>query len=311
MDFYVNRGGDNLHLQITKQIDYYIAVGELVVGDRLPTIRELEKQLGVNRHTIRKAYLDLERKGLLQVRRGSGVTVVAGLTIVEKRKRDTRIDELVEKTLEEAARMGCSPLTFSRMVKPRALEMDHRDPSLAFVECNDAQAHDLARALEAYLGQAVVGINLNSAIKDASVVPQSVQYVVVPAFHAVQIREVLKQRTIQILTVRVEIGQRFRSMAEKLLPTDRPCMILRDQDSVALLPNLVKRILGLEREVVPVIMSKKREAEHTVERSDLVFYTAPCRKFMEEVVPAGKKKQEVFFEFPPDALELVRQSVWT
>ncbi len=125
-----------------------------------------------------------------------------------------------------------------------------------------------------------------------------------------QVRDALKGRHVQVLTVRVEVGQQFRLKATRLLPTERPCIVLRDRDSIALLPNIVQRILSLRGEIVPTMISNRKKSIDTVEHSDLVFYTAPCRQFVEEVVPAGKKKQEVFFEFTPDALELVRQAVW-
>lgn len=121
-----------------------MAVGQLVIGDKLPTIRELEKQLGVNRHTIRRRYLNLAKRGLLQVRRGSGVTAAAGFPVV-----------------------------------------------------------------------------------------------------------------------------------------------------------------GL----VPAVTCNKRKCLETKEHSDLVFYTTPCREFVEEVVPSNKKKQEMFFEFTTDALEMIRRTV--
>ena len=79
LEFCINPAShDGLHLQIRKQIEYYVTVGRLRVGDTLPTIRELEAQLGINRHTIRRAYQDLAARGLLVVRRGAR-SVVASL----------------------------------------------------------------------------------------------------------------------------------------------------------------------------------------------------------------------------------------
>ncbi len=309
MDLFVNlTSGVDLHLQIRKQIEYYITVGELRVGDRLPPIRELERQLGVNRHTIRRAYLDLEKRGLLRVRRGSGVTVAAGFSSAESRRRAPKIGELIDTTLKKAAAMGCPPIGFSKILKTKALELDHRYPSIAFVECSSPQANDLAMALETHLGQAVIGVDLNAAIKDESAVPESVRYVVVPAFHADQIQGVLRKRDVRILTVRVEVGYRFRSMATKLLPVERPCVILRDQDSKALMPQVVNETLGLGKEIIPVLMSDEKEVKRIINHSDIVFFTAPCRNFVENAVPAGKKKQEILLEFPSDTLDLVMKT---
>jgi DNA-binding transcriptional regulator YhcF (GntR family) len=309
MDFTVNRGGGDLHAQIEKQIEYYIAVGQLVIGDRLPTIRELEKQLGINRHTIRRAYLNLANRGLLQVRRGSGVTVAARLPAVKVRRQDAKLAQLVESTLDKATRLGYSSISFARILQTKALELDRRNPSIAFAECSDSQAHDLAIALGAHLGQAVLPVTIGLTGDDEFSVPESVQWVVVPVFHADQIQDALKGTRVQIITARVEVGLQFRLKAARMLPTERPCIIIRDQDSVALLPNVVRRILGLKREVVPAVMGNRRKCLKIVEHSDLVFYTVPCREFVEEVVPPNKKKHEVSFEFTQDALEIIKRTV--
>lgn len=115
----------------------------------------------------------------------------------------------------------------------------------------------------------------------------------------------LQKRNVRILTVRVEIRYRFRSMATKLLPVERPCVILRDQDSKALMPRIVNETLDLGKEIIPVLMSDEKEVKRIINRSDIVFFTAPCRNFVENAVPAGKKKQEILLEFPSDTLDLV------
>ena len=55
-----------------------IAAGRLSVGERLPAARELAADIGVNFHTVRKAYQQLESEGLLRVERGRGTTVAPG-----------------------------------------------------------------------------------------------------------------------------------------------------------------------------------------------------------------------------------------
>jgi len=54
-----------------------IASGKLIAGDRLPTIRDLAKQLSINLHTVRKAYLKLEAEGLVETVRGRGTHVLS------------------------------------------------------------------------------------------------------------------------------------------------------------------------------------------------------------------------------------------
>jgi GntR family transcriptional regulator len=67
--------GVPLGVQIVRQIRLAVAAGRLAPGDQLPPARELAAQLGVNFHTVRKAYADLAQEGVLDVGQGRGTFV--------------------------------------------------------------------------------------------------------------------------------------------------------------------------------------------------------------------------------------------
>lgn len=66
-----------IHDQLTGQIRQHIAAGTLAAGAKLPAARDLASSLGVNVHTLLRAYQALRYEGLLEVRRGRG-TIVTG-----------------------------------------------------------------------------------------------------------------------------------------------------------------------------------------------------------------------------------------
>ncbi len=61
--------------QLMDQIRYYITSGAMTTGDKLPSIRDLAKGLGVNPTTVIKAYTELESAGVLDRQQGRGVFV--------------------------------------------------------------------------------------------------------------------------------------------------------------------------------------------------------------------------------------------
>jgi len=65
-----------LYRQIAEQLRAGIVSGEFAVGARLPAERDLAKQLGVSRPSVREALIALEVEGWVEVRTGSGVYVL-------------------------------------------------------------------------------------------------------------------------------------------------------------------------------------------------------------------------------------------
>jgi DNA-binding FadR family transcriptional regulator len=64
-----------LYLQIADQVRSLIAAGEFSPGSRLPAERELARQFGVSRPSMREALIALEVEGYVEVRPGSGIIV--------------------------------------------------------------------------------------------------------------------------------------------------------------------------------------------------------------------------------------------
>ena len=69
-----------LYRQIADQIAALIERGEYTVGARLPPERDLARQLGVSRPSVREALIALEVEGYVEVRVGSGVYVLGSRT---------------------------------------------------------------------------------------------------------------------------------------------------------------------------------------------------------------------------------------
>ena len=70
-------GNTRLYRQIAEQLSALIASGEFAPGARLPAERELAASLGVSRASVREAIISLEIAGLIEVRVGTGIFVVA------------------------------------------------------------------------------------------------------------------------------------------------------------------------------------------------------------------------------------------
>ena len=66
---------DAIYLQLRNQIVLMIAKKQLQNGESLPSVRQLASQLGVNMHTVNKAYAILRQEGYVQLDRRRGAVV--------------------------------------------------------------------------------------------------------------------------------------------------------------------------------------------------------------------------------------------
>lgn len=63
------------HTQIAEQIHLLIHTGQLRPGERMPTVRSLAVNLGVNANTVARVYRDLQDRGFLELQRGAGTFI--------------------------------------------------------------------------------------------------------------------------------------------------------------------------------------------------------------------------------------------
>jgi DNA-binding transcriptional regulator YhcF (GntR family) len=109
--------GRPMYLQIVEQIRRHIALGDWPPGHALPSIRQLAVELNVSVITVKRAYFDLERDGVIATHHGKGSVVAEGNDL----GAHIHQQELA-RHLTEAARLG-------QMLglKPRELQSQLRD----------------------------------------------------------------------------------------------------------------------------------------------------------------------------------------
>ena len=70
-------GGRPVYIQLVEQLELALVNGTFPPGSRIPAVRELAAQAGVNPNTMQRALQELESRGLLQAQRTAGRTVTA------------------------------------------------------------------------------------------------------------------------------------------------------------------------------------------------------------------------------------------
>ena len=99
--------GRPMYLQIIEQIRRRIAVGDWKAGDLLPSIRQLAADLQVSVITVKRAYLELEREGLILTHHGKG-SIVATRTDAAAHAYEQELAKHLEQAAHLAAALGLS-----------------------------------------------------------------------------------------------------------------------------------------------------------------------------------------------------------
>ena len=101
-----------IYMQLCRQIIVGIANAEIKEGDNLPSVRELAEDVGINMHTVNKAYSILRQEGYLKVDRRHGAIIAIE---VDYYKAKQEMLEEMKLTIAKAISKG--------ITKQEALEM--------------------------------------------------------------------------------------------------------------------------------------------------------------------------------------------
>ena len=106
MEWYF-RNDQPIYTQLTQQITLAILSGSIPSGGRLPTVRELAAEAGVNPNTMQRAITQLETLGLVTTNRTLGRTVTENAGALEEMRRRLAM-ECTENFFREMGALGYS-----------------------------------------------------------------------------------------------------------------------------------------------------------------------------------------------------------
>ena len=96
---------EDIYMQLTNQIIMGIATSRLKDGDALPSVRQLADTIGINMHTVNKAYALLRQEGFVSIDRRRGAVICVDADKVKA------LEEMKEKLTVALARGSCKNVT--------------------------------------------------------------------------------------------------------------------------------------------------------------------------------------------------------
>lgn len=143
------KNGVPIYIQVKNQIMSEIKNGNLKIGTKMPTERELSLRLNTSRNTISAAYNLLEQEGVLVSYQGRGTFVAEEAKTWKQHSIKDKLLKIIDLGLEEALEMGLETKEFLAIVQERIKEKEEyiKRVNAIFVECNIEQARAFSKEL--------------------------------------------------------------------------------------------------------------------------------------------------------------------
>ena len=112
-----NSSEDPIYLQIKKQVKAQILSGDLSVGDQLPSIRFVAKELRISMLTVKRAFNELEQEGFIDPVQGKGTFVSGQNKDLIREEYLKSMEEKLEEMVDLAKLAGLSNKKIVEIVK--------------------------------------------------------------------------------------------------------------------------------------------------------------------------------------------------
>ena len=211
MEFYLERDKDiPLYVQIKNNIKLFVETGAWERGKRLPTERDLAKQLNVSRNTVSMAYKELEAEGVLVSHQGRGTFVADLDDSIQHESRKERLLKIIDIAMEEASQLGFNIDEYLAITHVRAREKKEllNRVKIAFIECNQEQVEYFANELHLDSGVSITPILLDDFKERPNhykKVLEDVDIVISTFFHLAEIKKILGTQKKDILAIALEL----------------------------------------------------------------------------------------------------------
>jgi DNA-binding transcriptional regulator YhcF (GntR family) len=309
MEFNIKKGSPiPIIEQIQVQIKLAISMGVLKRGDILPSIREVEKQTGINRGKIYRAFLALQKSGLLAPAPGKRIAVAISAAAPAPLNKKCR--KLTRSIIQEIRKMGVSPMAFARYLSQSAQEDERKSPFIAYVDLDKEVALRRAEQTSRLWQASVIGLSMDE-LKIALANRRKPQKILVNHLGFDNIRRIHRGRKIDIIPI--EITHSVETIrALRKIKENSSLLIVFSKQASPIAPMAVEQLQKLkECENFSISWAAVKDAEDFKKllkkpQYERILVSPEARN----KVPAGQQRNsrilQFQMEFTPEGLEVAR-----
>lgn len=309
-----------LYLQLKDLIKYYISTGAINDGNQLPGVINLSKELGISFETVGKAYKELEKEGLIFMKRGKGTFVHLrkapvprpgdGFESEIQREPDAELKHAIKRLLEDGKDEKYVESLVSKILKEPSVE--NPDFFIIFTECSDFQVKEISQILKKQLNLDVKPVlvdDLKAEINGSNDTEHKLLSIVTTGFHLNDVRKVVGHRPLDIQILITYMCPETRSHLASFSKDARFGLICRDKESIAVFTDMLRTELGKDLILSACILSDEAVVDEILNSADVLLVTpavyAPIKQRTSGKVPVFN----IFDSVEPISLKMIQSNI--
>jgi GntR family transcriptional regulator len=312
-----------VYVQLADQVKYLIQSGQLASGARLPSPTHLARNLRINKHTIVKAYQELERAGYVATFNGRGTFVAETPRAAETQAHRELIRDL-DSVVRHGLSLGLTPRELGNLVMMRAEAILAADAtvSVLLLECNSRSLDYYAGELQRELGVEVVPMLIEELDGDitleAPARAAACDIVICSFHHLVEFRRKIRRwpqlRSLELfaMAVRPHLEVVSRLMA---LPTGTRLGVVYCNDEpyaesrLQLMTDAVGRTILKNIEITPILFDSSAPDPRAFDGVDALFVRPANIASVRANAPAGVEIVEFSYVLDSASARMLREVV--
>lgn len=274
--------------QLFEQIQFAIASGHYIPGQRLPSTRQLAQQLNIHRNTVSRVYQLLETQGLVELKKGSGIyvkTPAKQLNYVNQSISDT-IDNLLEEGF-----------TLNEIKEQFTQQIDYRLACLETIIVttpeSDLEAGELiCQELTTVLNREIQLISLEKLATYLR--KKALATVITSRYFLQQITEILKDIPSNLLIVDIYNFHKELAIIKQLPTGIYLGLVSLSKGTLDIAEKIIKSVRGEEIIIISAQSKQQEKLIRLVKSSQIIISDRPSSKYLESALSITREELRSF-----------------
>lgn len=289
MKFHVDRDLPvPLGVQLRGLVEYGIACGELAIGERLPSVRELADEIGVAPMTVSQVYRDLKQAGLIETHAGSGTFVADGSHHSGTARGTADLDRRIDMLIEDGLATGLSASDLLSLFNARIFYRPTREPRsrLAMVGIYQGATARYARFIASHLGSGVTvdAVTLEALQRDPALRKEigSANLVVTFANRHREVEELMPETP--VVTISFIPSEETRLALASLSPLAKVGIVSRVPEFLPIMISGVQRFAPHVEKTSAAVLDAG-EPDSIIAAADVIVYATGAEAILDRLKP--------------------------